>query len=170
MPLPLDIVQCHVFFSVPVYQWCAGFISPLTTKTIALVDIALTNVVTFLPQYALSQLSAWLFRSYAWTAEEFVSFPAVGQETIQPSFQFESLILHKSLSDNLLLKETSFKLGFKLIFKLGLKAKLICIGFKLDFHLPLKLQFVIELLLLQQPFYGPLDFVWDYLGEPVPEK
>ena len=19
------------------------------------------------------------------------------------------------------------------------------------------------------PFYGPLDFVWDYLGEPVPE-
>ena len=26
------------------------------------------------------------------------------------------------------------------------------------------------LLLLLQPFYGPLDFVRDYLGEPVPER
>jgi len=24
--------------------------------------------------------------------------------------------------------------------------------------------------LLLQPFYGPLDCVWDYLGEPVPER
>jgi len=23
---------------------------------------------------------------------------------------------------------------------------------------------------LLQPFYGPLDWVWDYLGEPVPER
>jgi len=26
------------------------------------------------------------------------------------------------------------------------------------------------LLLLLQPFYGPLDFVWNYPGEPVPER
>jgi len=26
------------------------------------------------------------------------------------------------------------------------------------------------LLLLLLPFYGPLVFVWDYPGEPVPEK
>ena len=26
------------------------------------------------------------------------------------------------------------------------------------------------LLLLLQPFYGPLDFVWDYSGEPVTER
>jgi len=23
---------------------------------------------------------------------------------------------------------------------------------------------------LLQPFYGPLDFVWDYSGEPAPER
>jgi len=27
----------------------------------------------------------------------------------------------------------------------------------------------VELLQLQ-PFYGPLDYVWDYPGEPVPER
>jgi len=25
-------------------------------------------------------------------------------------------------------------------------------------------------MLMLQPFYGPLDFVWDYPSEPVPEK
>jgi len=29
---------------------------------------------------------------------------------------------------------------------------------------------IIQLLLLLQPFYGPLDFVRDYPGEPVPER
>ena len=28
----------------------------------------------------------------------------------------------------------------------------------------------ITILLLLQPFYGPLDFVRDYLGEPAPER
>ena len=31
-------------------------------------------------------------------------------------------------------------------------------------------QLLLLLLLLLQPFYGPLDFVRDYPGEPVPER
>jgi len=39
-----------------------------------------------------------------------------------------------------------------------------------DLLLLLPLLPLLPLPLLLQPFYGYLDFVWDYLGEPVPER
>jgi len=30
--------------------------------------------------------------------------------------------------------------------------------------------YLINYLQLLLPFYGSLDFVWDYVGEPVPER
>jgi len=41
---------------------------------------------------------------------------------------------------------------------------------KCDDEMKQKMNSILLLLLLLQPFYGCLDFVWDYLGEPVPER